>query len=175
MTAPDRPAGRAVVLLTGMSGAGKTAALRGLAARGHAVADLDYDGHSVLVRAPGQPVGWEQVWDLVRVRARIDAHGAGVLFLAGTAPNQSEVYDRLDAVVLLTAPREVLLARVAARTDNPYGKDAAGRAQIEHDIDAVEPLLRRGATHVVSSDRPLADVVTDVERIAAGVVSAADG
>ncbi|QAY71863.1 hypothetical protein ET471_11960 [Xylanimonas protaetiae] len=150
-----------------MSGAGKTAALRGLAARGHATVDLDYDGYSTLVRAPDQPVGWAQLWDLAKVRALMDAHRAGPLFLAGTARNQPELYDRVDAVVLLTAPRDVLLARIEARTDNPYGKDAAGRAQIEHDIDVVEPVLRAGASHVVATDRPEAEVVAELERLVA--------
>ncbi len=148
-----------IVLLTGMSGAGKSAALRELAARGHAVQDLDYDGYSVLVRNPGQPVGWEQRWDLGRVRALLDAHGAGPLFVAGTAPNQSAVYDRVGAVVLLTAEPDVLLARVGARTDNPYGKDAAGLAQIRYDIAEVEPRLRREATHIVRTDRSIQEVV----------------
>ncbi|QAY64710.1 hypothetical protein ET495_02700 [Xylanimonas allomyrinae] len=160
-----------------MSGAGKTEALRGLAARGHAIRDLDYDGYSVLRRAPDAPVGWEQLWDLPKVEALIDAHTSGALFLAGTVRNQGVLRDRFDAVVLLTAPRDVLLARVAARSDNPYGKDAAGRAQIEHDIDAVEPLLRRGASHVVPTDRPVGEVVADVERIAtcAGGTGRKDG
>lgn len=158
---------RAVVLITGMSGAGKTASLQELAARGHAVRDLDYDGYSVLVRAPEQPVGWEQLWDLPRVRALLDAHTEGMLFLAGTVRNQAELYDRFGAVVLLTAPSDVLLHRVATRTDNPYGKDAAGLAQIEHDIADVEPLLRRTATHVLTTDRPLDEVVAELERIGA--------
>jgi shikimate kinase len=80
--------------------------------------------------------------------------------------NQVELYDRFDAVVLLTAPRDVLLHRVATRTDNPYGKDAAGRAQIEHDIAEVEPLLRVQTSHVVSTDRPLRQVVAELERLA---------
>ena len=159
----------AVVLLTGMSGAGKTAALDALAARGHAVRDLDYDGYSVLARAPEEPVGWEQLWDLPKVGALLDSHADGTLFLAGTVRNQGALYDRFAAVVLLTAPPEVMLRRVETRTDNPYGKDAAGRAQIEHDIAEVEPLLRVRATHVVTTDRPLDDVVDDLERIAATV------
>lgn len=157
----------AVVLLTGMSGAGKTAALGELAVRGHAVRDLDYDGYSVLVRAPEQPVGWEQLWDLSKVRALLDAHAEGALFVAGTVRNQGELYDRFGAVALLTAPPGVLLHRVATRTDNPYGKDAAGLAQIQHDIAEVEPLLRVRATHVVTTDRPLDQVVDELERIAA--------
>ena len=161
--------GRAVVLLTGMSGAGKTTTLRALAARGHATRDLDYDGFAVLVRAPEQPVGWLQLWDLAKTRALLDAHREGTLFLAGTAPNQAELYDRLDAVVLLTAPRDVLLQRIEVRTDNPYGKDAPGRAQIEHDIDAVEPVLRRQATHVLSTLRPVENTVAALEAVVAAL------
>ena len=164
------PAARGVVvLLTGMSGAGKTTTLRALAARGHATRDLDYDGYSVLVRAPEQPVGWEQLWDLGKVRALLDAHDDGALFLAGTVRNQAELYDRFDAVVLLTAPRDVLLRRIEARTDNPYGKDAPGRAQIEHDIDAVEPLLRRRATHVLGTVRPVEETVAALEDLVAAL------
>jgi len=157
---------RVVVLLTGMAGVGKTTALRALAARGHATRDLDYDGYSVLVRAPEQPIGWEMLWDLDKTRALLDAHRGGALYVAGTVRNQVELYDRFDAIVLLTAPRDVLLPRIEARTDNPYGKDAPGRAQIEHDIDAVEPLLRRRATHVLSTVAPIAETVAALEEIA---------
>ncbi|MCL1870154.1 MAG: AAA family ATPase [Promicromonosporaceae bacterium] len=154
-----------IVLLTGMPGAGKSTVLRELAARGHAVEDLDYQGYSVLVEDRRRPVGWEQLWDVARVRARLDAHSEDVLFVAGTVSNRHELRERFDAVVLLTAPRDVLLGRVAARADNPYGQDAASRAQVEHDIEVVEPVLRDEATHVVDTDRPAAQVADEVERI----------
>lgn len=112
-------------------------------------------------------MGWEQLWDLDKVRALVDGHGGGALFLAGTVRNQGELDDRLDAVVLLTAPRDVLLHRVETRTGNPFGKDAPGRAQIVHDIDAVEPLLRGRATHVLSTLEPVEQTVAALERIAA--------
>ncbi len=164
-----------VVLLTGMSGAGKTTALRELAARGYATQDLDYDGYAYLEPAPDEPVGWEQLWHLDKVRALIERHlsdgDGGALFLAGTVRNQGELYDSLDAVVLLTAPPEVLLHRIEARTDNPFGKDAPGRAQIEHDIRTVEPLLHRRATHVLTTTAPVAATVAALEQIAAAIPS----
>ena len=36
--------------------------------------------------------------------------------------NQGKFYDRLHAVVLLSAPVEVVLDRIARRTTNQYGK-----------------------------------------------------
>lgn len=40
----------------------------------------------------------------------------------------------------------VLVSRVSRRTTNPYGNDAADRAEIAGYLETVEPLLRRGAT-----------------------------
>lgn len=160
--------GRAVVLLTGMSGAGKTTALRALAARGHRVVDTDDDGWSVVVPHPDEPAGWEQLWDAGRIGALLDGHRDGTLFVAGTVANQGAFADRFDAVVLLTAPLDVLLARIDARTDNPYGKDARERAAVVQHVATVEPLLRRAATHVVGTDRPAAEVADLLEAIASG-------
>ena len=144
----------AVVLLTGMSGAGKSTVLTELGRRGHAVVDTDVGGWTV---GDGEPL-----WDLPRMTALLDAHPGGHLFLAGTVANQGALYPRLDAVVLLTAPVEVLLARVAVRTTNDYGKSADERARIVRDTAEVEPLLRRGADLVVDTRAPLTDVVAAV-------------
>ena len=68
------------------------------------------------------------------------------LVVCGCKTNQGTFYRYFDAVVLLSAPLEVILERVAARSDNPYGKSAAERAEIAHYLQTVQPLLRRGAT-----------------------------
>ena len=144
----------AVVLLTGMSGAGKSTVLAELGRRGHTVVDTDLGGWTV----------WddEPLWDLPRLTVLLDGHTGGHLFLAGTVANQGALYPRLDAVVLLTAPVEVLLARVAVRTTNVYGRTADQRARIVRDTAEVEPLLRRGADVVVDTRAPLPDVVAAV-------------
>jgi dephospho-CoA kinase len=51
-------------------------------------------------------------------------------------------YDRFDAVVLLSVPREVMLQRIATRSTNPFGKRAREQQRILADLEAVEPLLR---------------------------------
>jgi len=95
------------ILITGMSGTGKSTALRALAARGHRTVDTDTDRWS----------------------------------------------------------REVLLARIAARTDNPYGKSPAERAAVLDHLAHVEPLLRATATAEIDASAPVDEVVRELERL----------
>jgi shikimate kinase len=92
--------------------------------------------------------------------------GEGSLFVSGCTENQYKFYDRFDAVVLLTAPIDVLLDRIATRTTNSFGKDPVERERILEDVATVEPLLRREATVVISTDAPLEDVVKAVDTVA---------
>jgi thymidylate kinase len=88
------------------------------------------------------------------------------LFVSGCVSNQGRFYDRFDAVVLLTAPAHILLARVATRAANEYGKTEAERAEILDHLSWVEPRLRATATHVLDATRPLREVADELERIA---------
>jgi hypothetical protein len=87
--------------------------------------------------------------------ALLDGHTDGALFVAGCKTNQGALYPRFEHVVLLSAPASVLLARVAARTTNPYGQDPATRALILRDLAEVEPLLRATATAEIDATAPL--------------------
>ena len=80
--------------------------------------------------------------------------------------NQSKFYDRFDAVVLLSAPADVILDRVARRTTNDYGKSPVERAMIVDDLATFEPLLRQGCTHELDASRPLDELVADLIEIA---------
>jgi dephospho-CoA kinase len=95
--------------------------------------------------------------------------GEGVLFLSGCVANQGEFYLRFDAVVLLSAPAEVILERVAGRDTNDYGKSDEQRAFILEDLAAVEPLLRARATAEIDTRASLAEVADRLESIACEV------
>src|SRR4051794_35469534 len=97
-----------------MSGTGKSAALAELAGRGHRVVDTDYGGYSEEVRCSEQGVR-ERLWREDRIEALLDGHDEGVLFISGCVSNQGKFYPRFDAVVLLSAPANVILERVAHR------------------------------------------------------------
>ena len=145
------------VLLTGMSGVGKSSVVVELRHRGHKAVDTD-DGWCETL-----PDG-RQRWREAAIRQLLDTDDAEILFVAGCEENQTVFADRFDHIVLLSAPGDVILDRVLRRTGNPYGKSAADRARILADLDAVEPLLRRGADHEIVTDMPLPDVVTAVLR-----------
>jgi len=147
------------ILITGMSGTGKSSALRGLAARGHVVADTDTDVYSHWTADGGD---W--IWRLDAVAGLLDRHED--VFVAGCKSNQGALYPRFDRIVLLSAPATVLLSRVAARTDNPYGKSEAERAEILANLAAVEPLLRATATDEIDATLPPTAVVRALERLA---------
>jgi dephospho-CoA kinase len=139
------------ILLTGMSGAGKSTVLTELRRRGHLTIDTDYGGW---VLPDGR-------WDEPRMTTLLQGHAD--LIVSGTVENQGRFYSWFDHVVLLHAPLEVLLARTAERTDNPYGKTAAHRAEIARYTDEIVPLLRRSATVELDARRPLGELADAIE------------
>jgi dephospho-CoA kinase len=149
-----------VVLVTGMSGTGKSAVIEELGRRGHRVVDTDYGGW--VDEKPGR----ERLWREDRIEALLDEHRDGVLFVSGCVENQGTFYPRFDAVVLLSAPTEVILERVAARDSNDFGKSEEERARILEDLARVEPLLRATATAEIDTRTPLTEVAAALERIA---------
>lgn len=149
------------VLADGMSGVGKSTVLTELSRRGCATVDTDDDGWIDVV--DGEPMWREPAIDELLARPR------GLpLIVGGTVVNQGRFYGQFDAVVLLSAPIDVVLSRIDRRTNNPFGKSVLERARVLADIADVEPLLRQAATHEVETDRPLIDVVDAV----AGIVDA---
>jgi dephospho-CoA kinase len=155
----------AVVLVTGMSGTGKSAVLAELARRGHTVVDTDY-GDWIEEVPSADRRGSERLWREDLVEALLERHADGTLFIAGCVANQGTFYRRFDAVVLLSVPADVILERIAARETNDYGKTAAQRQLILDDLAAVEPLLRARATAEIDTRAPLDEIVAALERVA---------
>jgi dephospho-CoA kinase len=148
-----------------MSGTGKSTVLAELARRGHRVVDTDDPGWITHFATPDGP---EPVWDLDRIGALLDGHRDGWLFVAGCVANQGVVYDRFDAVVLLSAPVEIIAARVVERA-NPFGSRPEDRARIARDLAAFEPLLRARADYEIVTTASITRVVTALERVAAAI------
>jgi dephospho-CoA kinase len=124
------------ILVTGMSGTGKSSALAELARRGS---------------APLTPTSRAERSRTPRV-GRTD-------YVSGTVSNQGRFYDRFDAVVLLSAPADVLLERIAMRSTNEYGKSQEKQELVLTYLREVEPRLRATCTHEIDASSPLEEVV----------------
>jgi dephospho-CoA kinase len=147
------------ILVTGMSGTGKSSALAELARLGFRTVDTDEPGWTT-----DDAGEW---WDENRIEALL-AEAAATLYVSGTVSNQGRFYDRFDAVVLLSAPAEVLLGRIAARATNDYGKSPEDRELILTHLREVEPLLRATCTHEIDATLPPAEVVERLVEIGGG-------
>ena len=151
------------VLVTGMSGTGKSTALLELSKRGFQVVETDDAPWSEWSETDG---GY--VWREDLIAELLSRDEAATLYVSGTVSNQGRFYPRFDAVVLLSAPVEVLLRRIERRTTNEYGKAAEQRELILSHVAEVEPLLRATCTHEIDATQPIGDVVAQLVEIGCG-------
>jgi dephospho-CoA kinase len=146
------------VLLTGMSGTGKSSVIEALTARGYKAVDTD-DGWCEPL-----PDG-SQRWREDAIEQLLAVEDADVLFVAGCEENQVRFQPQFDVIILLSAPAGILAERLASRTGNPYGKAPGELRRVFDDLQAVEPLLRKAADYEIRTTMPLSDVVAAVLRL----------
>ena len=160
------------ILVTGMSGVGKSTVVARLAELGHRAVDLDSGAWSEWVDnadggpSPSEP-GRDWVWRADRVKELLADERDGVMFVSGCASNMGQFRDRFAGVVLLSVTAEVMAERLTHRTTNVYGKQPGELARSLEFKETVEPLLRDGADLELDGAAPLADVVARIERFAA--------
>jgi hypothetical protein len=149
-----------------MSGTGKSTALQMLGERGHRVVDTDTDEWSCWVSLPDGSDGSDDwAWREDAIASLLASHDGGQLFVAGCKTNQGKFYDQFDHIALLSAPATVLLARIAARTTNPYGQHPREQALILRYLAEVEPRLRATATIEIDACAPISQVVDQLEAL----------
>jgi dephospho-CoA kinase len=157
------------VLITGVSGTGKSTVTAALAARGYRAVDADDPEFSELVDVPEETLtglgsGTDWVWREDRIRDLLSSHDVGTLFVSGSSPNQGKFYAQFDHVVLLVAPPGLIADRLATRTTNDFGKNPEQLARALRIQQEVEPLLRRSADLELDTTAPLDDVVAAILR-----------
>lgn len=155
-----------------MSGTGKSTLIGELANLGYKAVDLDASEWSewIEVEFLGDPTsgdspvepGRDWVWREDRVRDLLSIEDADVLFVSGCAANMRKFYSQFDHIVLLTAPAGSVVERLAARTNNSYGKRPEEVARVLNLLQTIEPALRRVAGHEVDTCGPLNQVVAKV-------------
>jgi shikimate kinase len=158
------------VLITGLSGTGKSTVVQELTVRGYRAIDLDTPEWSEWVDvdpsdtlAPRQGKDWR--WREDRVGALLSERGDRALFISGCAENMGRFLPLLDSVVLLSAPLATIMRRLSARPVGSYGHLASERRKVADLIPTIEPLLRKSASHEVDTRLPMPAVVDEVLRL----------
>lgn len=138
-----------------MSGVGKALCWRSCRVAVTPVVDTDYDGWTLL----------DGTWDEPRMAALLAERGDVVV--SGT------VETRVASTAALTrsfcSAHHSTSSSTASCEDrnNPYGKTAEQRAEIERYVGEVEPLLRRGATVELDGRCPVGGLADIVEQVLA--------
>jgi broad-specificity NMP kinase len=153
------------VLITGLSGVGKSTVIAGLQGRGQTAVDLDnteWSEWASTTTDDGVRGHQDWLWREDRVSRLLDAHMDAVLFVSGCASNQVRFYPRFDHIVLLSAPAELMASRLCTRTTNPYGREPAELERALALKQTIEPLLRKEATLELDTSAPLDQVIAAI-------------
>jgi hypothetical protein len=164
------------VLITGLSGAGKSTIAGVLARRG--LTSIDADEDPLLARSvdyDGNVVEDESVpdfawlarhswaWDPGRLDEVIAAAGPATLYVCGGADNQLELADRFTAMFLLEMDEPTMLARLDAPSrDNEWGRIGDTREYLRRRLPGHQARLRAFGAIPIDARQPLGQVVNAI-------------
>lgn len=148
------------VLITGLSGVGKTTVVGALRERDLRAIDMDEPGWAFV-----DEFG-HQRWNAARLQRVMDDPLSDPLFVSGCSEDQVAFYPQFSRIILLSAPKSVIAQRLACRTNSSYGKRRTELEEVMRNLDEVEPLLRVRATDEIVTTWSIDDVVKKILDIA---------
>jgi len=163
------------ILLTGVSGTGKTTVCRELEKRGFATLGIDEtEGLSYWVNKETKEklvqkvdfskeflANYEWICDLEILKNLVDSVDSTVV-ICGNVENIAECIDYCDTVLLLVCSPETFFARIDSRTDNEYGQsDDAKNLILNYYKNDNEKCIAGGAV-IIDAEQSIEKVVDAV-------------
>jgi hypothetical protein len=171
----------ALFFVTGLPGAGKSAVLDELRARGYHARGVDEDGYADWInRATATPDrfprddadldfhAWCQAHDWVLsvrrigILSRATARLGKPVFLCGVADEDRAVWHLFAKVLVLVADAPTLEQRIVTRDNNEFGKAPEELATVLGSQAGYEATYRGFGAVIIDAARPLRDVVDEV-------------
>lgn len=174
----------ALIYVTGISGAGKSAVCDALKARGYRAYDADRDGFKSWYEKSTDRLATDQkrwadatldwrrrFWlkidpEKVESLAASSRTAQAPIFLCGTSAGEDAVWHLFDRVIQLSIGEETLRRRIANRADNAFGKDPADLEDILGWHESSDARMASFGAVLVDAEQPLEAVVEQVLRIA---------
>ena len=166
------------MLVTGISGAGKSTVCDALHARGYEAHDIDLDGNAAWINRQtgrswppdqrpdtGAPDWFEQYeWRVVpeKVEALAARARDQLIFLAGMASNGHEVWHLFSRVIYLSIDEPTLRRRIESRTTNDFGRTSNELAAILEWHEFAERQHRQAGATIIDATLPSDRVVDAV-------------
>ena len=165
------------IQIAGCSGAGKSTIAAVLASRGLVSIDADDDpllarfvddAGNVVAEEPAEPDlawlarhGW--AWDPARLDELIRSFAApATLYVCGGADNQLDLTGRFTQVFLLEIDELTMLARIAARPDNDWGRIGDTREFLRRKRPELQDRLRASGAIPIDARQPVDQVVDEI-------------
>ncbi len=171
----------ALFYVTGLPGAGKSAVLAELRARGYHARGVDEDGYADWINlATGKPDrfpeddpdldfhAWCQAhnWVLsarrIGILSRATARLDQPVFLCGVADDDRAVWHLFTKVLALVADAPTLEQRIVTRDNNKFGKAPEELAAVLDSQAGYEASFREFGAVIIDAARPLRDVVDEI-------------
>lgn len=167
-----------LILVTGISGAGKSTVCQELKSRGYEAYDSDEDnisawcdnetGEKVTASERTPAFRARHSWKMTRARVE-DLAGRAKnhpVFLCGVATNENEVWDLFCKVIALTVDENTLRQRIFHRSTNDFGKAVHEWNEILAWQRNTEAAYRQFGHIIIDATRPLSQVVDEVLSVA---------